>query len=49
MNGLSQQWWMQAGLGSLPDDPTAHAWQKSLDRKDFYSAARFSVLDAFLV
>jgi hypothetical protein len=25
MNGLSQQWWMQAGLGSLPDDPAAHA------------------------
>jgi hypothetical protein len=34
MNGLSQQWWMQAGRGSLPDDRTAAAQQ---DRRELAS------------
>jgi len=39
MNGLSQQWWMQAGRGSLPDDRTAHAGQ---DRREL-GPRRFAV------
>jgi hypothetical protein len=42
MNGLCQQWWMQAGRGSLPDDRMGHVRQdrRKLGSSPFARARR---------